>query len=192
MRSVKHMTRKQITYNPWYTISYEPILNIANWHDFCADTEKKIIAIFSWMPQTIMSIKHKGNKFKYELYDNKALSEAVDRSRQAFDAVKNSRLLEFDIDGNAQHLQTLFGALFPILGSVASSKYFHFSAPCLFPMWDRQLRLKQGLDDTPNGYIEYMRRFKRQLADPENSKAALAAYPPNAVRGWDIVCMKNR
>ena len=181
-----------MAYNPWYTISYEPILDIANWKDYCADTEKKIVAIFSWMPQTIMSVKHKGNKLKYEIYDNKALTAAVKSSRPAFEAVSHNQLLEFDIDENAHHLETLCEALFPILGSVASSKYFHFSAPCLFPMWDRQLRLKQGLDDTPNGYIEYMRRFKLQLAKPENSRAALAAYPANAVRGWDIVCMENR
>jgi hypothetical protein len=59
-------------------------------------------------------------------------------------------------------------------------------------MWDRQLRLKEGLDDTPNGYIEYMRRFKLRLAKPEKLRAALAAYPANAVRGLDVVCMENK
>ena len=181
-----------MAYNPWYTISYEPILDIANWKDYCADTEKKIVAIFSWMPLTIMSIKAKGNKRKYEIYDNKALTVAVKRSRSAFEAVRYNQLLEFDIDKNAHHLKTLCEALFPILGSVAGSKYFHFSAPCLFPMWDRQLRLKEGLDDTPRGYIEYMRRFKTALAKPEKLRAALAAYPANAVRGLDIVFMENK
>jgi hypothetical protein len=181
-----------MAYNPWYIISYETILDMANWKDFCADTEKKIVAIFAWMPQTIMSIKHKGNKLKYEIYDNKALAVAVKNSSPSFEAISRYQLLEFDIDENARHLETLCKALFPNLGSVASSKCFHFSAPRLLPMWDRQLRLKQGLDDTPYGYIEYIRRFKLQLAKPENSSAALAAYPANAVRGWDIVCMENR
>ena len=141
-QAVKHVEeRENAADNPWYTISYEPILDIANWQDYSADTEKKVVAIFSWMPQTIMSIKHKGNKLKYEIYDNKALANAVERSRQAFEAVRHNLLLEFDLENNVQYLRTLCEALFPILGSVASSKYLHFSNPCLFPMWDRQLRL---------------------------------------------------
>lgn len=179
-------------YNPWYIFSYEPMMDMANWQDFSADIEKKVVVIFSWMPQTIMAIKHKGDKRKYEIYDNKALADAVGHSVQAFTAVRGSLLLEFDLDSNTRYILTLCEALFPILGSVASSKYLHFSAPQLFPMWDRQLRLKEGLDDTALGYIEYMRRFKKELARRENLKAALAAYPANAVRGWDIVRMKNR
>jgi len=168
------------------------MMNMANWHDFCADIEKKVVVIFSWMPQTIMAIKHKGDKRKYEIYDNKALFSAVEKSVKSFEAVSGGLLLEFDIDSNSRHILALCETLFPILGSVASSKYLHFSAPHLFPMWDRQLRLKEGLDDTALGYIEYMRRFKKELAKPENLEAALAEYPTNAVRGWDIVRMKNR
>jgi len=181
-----------MNYNPWYVFSYEPMMNMADWQDFHADVEKKVVVIFSWMPQTIMAIKHKGDKRKCEIYDNIALSNAVGNSVKEFEAVKGGLLLEFDLDSNSRYILALCETLFPILGSVASSKYLHFSAPQLFPMWDRQLRLKEKLDDTAFGYIEYMRRFKKELANPTNLEAALAEYPTNAVRGWDIVRMKNR
>jgi hypothetical protein len=181
-----------MAYNPWYTDTYEPILNIANWDSFADDAPKKMVAIFSWMPQTIMSIRHPGKQFKYQLFELKSLIDALKKSENNFDLLKFSTLLSVDITLHQNKIEELFSALFHIMGAVATSKYLHFSAPRLFPMWDRQIRVKGGFSEDSSGYFAYMSKFKSDLQIESNLEKAKQKYPANPIRGWDIVSMESR
>jgi hypothetical protein len=181
-----------VAYNPWYSATYEHILEIAEWARLSADVEKKVVGVFSWMPQTIMSIKAAGGGFRFEQYNATAIAAAVLPFEQDFLRVRELVLTEFDIDANRELVGGVCNALFPIMGSVASSKYLHFSAPKLFPMWDRQIRHARHHQDTVDGFLAYIADFRSELEVEENLKAALQKYPGNPVRGWDIVGMENR
>lgn len=179
-------------YNAWYNDTYDSIFKMANWTTFSADVPKKVVCVYSWMPQTLMGVKHTGGRPKwasFSLNDVQAATRAVDSE---FSEIHALTLREVNIDECDRHLRTVISALIQPFGVVAASKYLHFSAPKLFPMWDRSIRLARGHADTVDGFIEYMRAFKVDLLNPANMQAALAQYPANAVRGWDIVNMRNR
>lgn len=188
-----------MAYNRWYTYTYEPILRIADWSELSADVEKKVVAIFSWMPRTIMNIshtdkEHPGRKYKCEVFALQSVLEKLVQVSDDFNAIKKCELMKFDFDlpEHTAELKRLCEALFDIFGSVAASKYLHFSAPKLIPMWDLELRKGKGFKDSPDGFIRYMSWFKDQLEDDDNYRAALQRYPDNVIRGWDIICMERR
>ena len=183
----------KVPYNPWYSSTYETILDIANWGRLDAEVDRKIVAIFSWMPQTLMSIRHRGLRFKFEIYTKEHVTESLAPVAGQFGVLQESRLAEFDLCGsNREILVRACEVLFPILGTVAGSKYLHFSAPKLIPMWDRKIRLGAGCRDSVEGFMDYVRTFKAELGNECNLQEALREYPNNAVRGWDIVRMKGR
>lgn len=177
-------------YNQWYEITYEPIFTMADWQNFNKDLERKLVAIFSWMPQTIMSIKHDKESMKCHHFGKTEFQSAIDSCQSHFDELKGLSLVSADLSVWEKPISEVCGILFPILGSVASSKYLHFSAPYFFPMWDRQIRIKAKFPDSPVGYVSFMQMFKDQMK--LNFKEAKCKYPSNPVRGWDIVCMENR
>jgi hypothetical protein len=43
-----------LSYNPWYTNSYEAILSTAPWPRWTEQVPTKIALVFSWMPSVIM------------------------------------------------------------------------------------------------------------------------------------------
>src|SRR5271155_5588168 len=135
-------------YNRWYTYTYNHILQMANWSDLAADVETKVIAIFSWMRQPIMSIKHSKDSVKHELITPDLIRAALGGVSDEFDKIKDLELKDFDVQRHEKILKDLCDALFPIFGSVAASKYLHFSAPRFLPMWDRTLRVSKGLEDS--------------------------------------------
>ena len=49
-------------YNKWYLDTYDEILKMADWSRFDVEVSRKVVCIFSWMPQTIMGLKAKGGK----------------------------------------------------------------------------------------------------------------------------------
>jgi hypothetical protein len=181
-----------MAYNPWYCATYETILEIATWADLSADIEKKILGIFSWMPQTIMAVRHPGKRFKFEFYTAEGLRDALTPLQERFNAIRKQQLMHFDIPNNTEILEGLCATLFPALGAIGGSKFLHFSAPRLLPMWDRKIRLAGGYDDSGAGYIAYMTAFQHALTVKENRDEAVRRYPSNIVRGWDIVCMERR
>lgn len=181
-------------YNPWYTATYQPILEMANWGILTADIEKKIIAVFSWMPQTVMSITHsrKPHRCKWEIYSVEMLRSALDPVDAPFAKIAKKLLTEIDASQNRIVIENLYAALFPILGSVAASKYMHFSAPHLLPMWDETIREDGGYKNSVSGYFDYLSAFRNQLNVPKNYRKAIERCPDNAVRGWDMECMRRR
>jgi len=179
-------------YNLWYTWTYEAIPEMADWRNLAADIERKVVTIFAWMPQTIMSIRQKGGGFKHQEFTPQAIGDQLDPLAQAFTGIAREELRKFDIAKHEEFLLKVCDVLFQFLGSVAGSKYLHFSAPRLFPMWDRSLRIGARFKDSPTGYICYMKQFKTALMDKANEAKALEKHPMNPVRGWDIVCMEQR
>jgi hypothetical protein len=181
-------------YNPWYTATYQPILEMANWKKLTADIEKKIIAIFSWMPQTIMSVTHSQNpnRCKWEIYSVEHLRSALEPMEASFAPIATIGLAEIDMARNGAVIEELCAALFPMLGSVAASKYMHFSAPHLLPMWDKGIREDGGYEDSISGYLDFLSAFSRQLRVPRNYRKAIERCPTNPVRGWDIECMLQK
>ena len=143
-----------MAYNPWYSATYEPIIRMAKWDEPCEDLEVKVIAIFSWMPQTIMKVKHEGGKYKCELFDVNSLHLALKSCSFHFYTLREKSLISENIHEWKQEIITICKYLFPIFGSVATSKYLHFSIPSFFPMWDSQIRKKAGLGDTPDGFFK--------------------------------------
>ena len=178
-------------YNPWYCDTYETILGMAAWSNLSEDIERKIVCIFSWMPRTIMSVPHPGKQFKCHCYSPQNLRDRLAPLQEEFNRIREQRLMDFDIARNRDILERLCEALFPVLGSVAASKFLHFSAPTLLPMWDSDIRKSRGHEDTAAGYIAYMTDFKDKLTVAENRNEALLKHP-NIVRGWDIVGMERR
>ncbi|BEP70889.1 MULTISPECIES: hypothetical protein [unclassified Variovorax] len=179
-------------YNPWYGHTYEVIQELADWRTFSRDIPKKVMCIYSWMPQTLMSVKHAGGGTKwsaFSLEDIERLTKTVDSE---FAAVQSLELQKANLEELEGSLRNIASVLFPPFGPVAMSKYLHFSAPTLFPMWDRRIRSSRKHAATVDGYLEYMRVFKEELMEASNMEKALSQYPSNAVRGWDIVNMMRR
>ena len=72
-------------YNQWYVATYEAILSMAKWQDFTAHVERKLVCIFSWMPQAIMNVNYSGSpkkgtkKLRSEVFDVQQATECVRR-----------------------------------------------------------------------------------------------------------------
>ncbi len=178
--------------NQWYAFTYEAILDLADWATLEADVEKKIVGIYSWMPQTIMKLRMPENRYMCDVFSIENVREAARQSSIHIAQLNGLTLQNIDLEENSVVISNILAPMFNVLGSVAASKYFHFSRPLLFPMWDATLRKKAGLENSPNGFIQYMQVFKAELNVPENVNAATQRYPENLVRGWDMVRMENR
>jgi hypothetical protein len=181
-----------VAYNPWYTATYLPILDIADWSLLTADLERKVIAIFSWMPKTIMAINHAGKRYKWEIHSIESMYAALEPMQERFSTIQNEHLKNFVISRHRVVIVNLFDTLSPIMGPVAASKYMHFSAPQLLPMWDNVIRKDAGCEATGNGYVHFMAGYQRQLRVLSNYREAIDKCPHNAVRGWDMVLMERR
>jgi hypothetical protein len=107
-------------YNRWYTYAYDHIRQIADWSDLAADVEIKIIAIFSWMRQPIMSIKHSKDSVKHELITPDLIRATLESVSGEFDKIKTLELKDFDVHRHEKTLEELCDALFPIRRARAS------------------------------------------------------------------------
>lgn len=185
-------------YNQWYVATYEVILSMANWQDLTADLERKLVCIFSWMPQAIMNVNHSGSakkgtlKRRSELFGVRQASECVRKAASHLETVKDKELLSLNLQDIREDVLGICGPIFDLLGSVAGSKFLHFSRPRLFPIWDSSLRLSAKLPDSPEGYFEYMKLFQSELELPENEEHARRECSCNPVRGWDVCRMKRK
>lgn len=178
--------------NPWYAYTYEAILDLANWEMLDADVAKKMVGIYAWMPQTLMKLRMPQNRFMSDVYSLQDVASAATQTVGPMEPLNNIALLDLNLEENTEQIERVLTPLFSVLGSVAASKYLHFSRPYLFPMWDATLRNEAGLENSPAGFIQYMRLFKQELDEEENCTAAAQRYPNNLIRGWDIVRMENR
>ena len=178
--------------NPWYVFTYETILGLANWSAFDAEIERKVVGVFSWMPMIIMNVKYQGNQRRCDVFSIDDVREAASNSSVFVSELDRLTLQGIVIDDHVDDLIAAFAPMFNVFGSVGASKYFHFSRPLLFPMWDKEMRERAHLPDSPDGFVDYMRLFQAELEVPENFDLARAEYSPNVVRGWDIVRMRNR
>jgi hypothetical protein len=180
--------------NPWYGYTYEAIFGMAKWYIFPAEIDRKMVCIFSWMPQTIMNINMPGGKKRFEF----TVEEVSDAAQRAFNALEDYDSVcccycDFEIDKNRTSILNTVRPLFDVLGPVTASKFLHFSRPCLFPMWDRAIAIQSGFPGlSVDDYVDFMKQFQDELCVPENMEVAKRNYPRNPVRGWDIEKMKNR
>jgi hypothetical protein len=179
-------------YNTWYDSTYEAIFDMATWTVFHADVAKKVACIFAWMPQTIMGVKGRARIPKWASYSHREVCEVLESVSPQFTPLQKLSLLSTAIADIEGGLRPALEATFPLFGSVAASKYLHFSAPQLIPMWDRSIRLSRKHLDSADGFIEYIRLFQAELREPDNLQEARTAYPANPVRGWDIRNMRGR
>lgn len=179
-------------YNTWYDSTYDAILTMADWSRLDVDVAKKMVCVYGWMPQTIMGIKHVGGRPKWANFAIADLQLALAQASKHFSGLHALDLRTTNIDKLEKRLHRVLQLLLPPLGSVVASKYLHFSAPKFLPMWDRAIRLGREHADTPQGFIDYVRQFKSELAIRKNLRAAMQAYPSNPVRGWDVVNMRRR
>lgn len=181
-----------MAYNPWYSATYRPLLDMADWRVLTADLERKVIGIFSWMPTTIVSVKHAGNVYKWEMNSVASIRAALEPMQLRFAVIRREHLRNFVISRHEGFISNLFDAVAAIMGPVAASKFLHFSAPQLLPMWDNAIRINAGCEATGAGYIHYTADCQRQLRVRKNYQAAIERCPDNVVRGWDMVCMERR
>lgn len=178
--------------NPWYAFTYEAILDLANWEVLDADVAKKMIGIYAWMPQTLMKLRMPQKRFMCDVYSLQDVASAAKRAIKPMEPLNRITLLDLNFAEYSDQIEGVITPLFDVLGSVAASKYLHFSRPNLFPMWDAMLRKKAEFENSPAGYIQYMHLFKLELGDEENRASAAVKYPSNLIRGWDIVRMEHR
>ena len=180
-------------YNQWYPATYDKIFSMASWQDFTADVERKVVCVFSWMPQTIMNVRHPGKRKKSELFGVGDACEHVRAASLHFERVKNMELASVNLQDIRSDIIGSSEPIFALFGPSAGSKFLHFAAPRLFPMWESSLRKEAKLSKGSSGeYFQYMQLFQRELRDPQNIHDALTEYPGNPVRGWDIRRMKQR
>src|SRR6266540_3016361 len=121
-------------YNLWYTWTYEAIPEMADWRNLAADIERKVVTIFAWMPQTIMSIRQKGGGFKHQEFTPQAIGDQLDPLAQAFTGIAREELRKFDIAKHEEFLLKVFDVLFPFPGAVAGPKHLPFPSPSVLPM----------------------------------------------------------
>lgn len=178
--------------NPWYRFTYEAILSLADWQKFDADVDKKIVGIYSWMPQTIMRLRMTQRRVRCNEFSIEDVTHAASESEKHIPILENIPLQKFDSNEMGNVVRDVAAPLFEVLGGVASAKYLHFSRPYLFPMWDRRMRIQGGFPDSPEGYIGYMEQFKLDIEDEGNIKIALDHYHKNIIRGWDMEKMRRR
>lgn len=178
--------------NPWYAFTYDAILDLANWEILDADVAKKMVGIYSWMPQTIMKLRMPQNRFMCDVHSLQDVTLAATQTVPNMEPLNNTTLQKLAFEEGAEQIEIVLTPLFGVLGSVAASKYLHFSRPHLFPMWDATLRTEAHLENSPAGFLQYMQLFKQELLIEENANAAAQRYPGNLIRGWDVVRMENR
>ena len=185
-------------YNQWYVATYEDILSMANWGDFASDLGRKLVCVFSWMPRAIMNVNHSGSakngnlKLKSKAFGVRSAGEYIRNAASHFEAVRDKELLSVNLADIKEDVLATCSPVFRLLGSVAASKFLHFSCPHLFPMWDSSLRKNAKLRDSPEGYFEYMLLFQSEISLPENQELARGECSHNPVRGWDVCRMKRR
>jgi hypothetical protein len=120
-------------YNQWYVATYEAILSMANWQDFTADLERKVVCIFSWMPQAIMNVNHSGSskkgdqRRKSEVFDVLQAAECVRKAASHLEKAREKELLSVNLEEIKGEVLGVCAPLFCLLGSVAGSKFLHFS-----------------------------------------------------------------
>jgi hypothetical protein len=179
-------------YNTWYDATYDAIFTMADWSKLNADVPKKVACVYAWMPLTIMGVKHAGGMPKWATYSLPDVQVVLNQAADPFAALTQLDLIQTDIATIEAGLLNVLELVFPLFGSVAASKYLHFSAPRLIPMWDRSIRIAQRHGDSPQGFLSYVRQFKNELSVPENLLAAQRLYSDNSIRGWDIFNMRSR
>ena len=126
-------------YNQWYVATYEVILSMANWPDFTADLERKLVCIFSWMPQAIMNVNHSGStkkgnlKRKSDLFGVQQAADGVRKGASYLKTARDRELASVNLQEIKGEVLGVCAPIFDCLGSVAGSKFLHFSRPHLFP-----------------------------------------------------------
>ena len=168
-------------YNPWYTLTYEKILEAVKWHDLLVDLDLKIALVFSWMPMVIMH--HRENRTHAEI-------EAVlDGANSRFVGLPMADLWEIQhLSPHRDAIVSAFDGLRECLGGVAASKFLHFSRPRFFPMYDRRIAGIKSGDD----YFRFIVHVRDKLRVRKNQEIAKTKYPANLLRGWDIHLMQTR
>lgn len=195
VKKIKTNKKFDNTYNQWYNITYETILKMVDWNHFSKDIDKKIVCIFSWMPMSIMNIKTKKESnanLKSQLFNLDDVTNGIVDVEIDFNKISNQLLIKVNLEDIKKEVIKICSTLFKYFGSVASSKYLHFSAPKLFPMWDSNLRISEKLKDNSDGYYEYMKLFRDEIINEDNYKMAIKEFDNNVLRGWDICRMKRR
>jgi len=186
------------TYNVWYSATYERIFDMANWSEFSSDLDKKIVCVFAWMPQAIMNIHHSGKGknlvTKASIYDPIKVYQVFEELKSVAKYFKDKNLTDTDLDDSLvkNRICKLCNPLFSILGSVATSKFLHFSYPYFFIMWDNSLRKKKQCKNSQDGYWEYLKKAQKALKNKRIIKLAKKEYKFNPVRGLDVYWMKTK
>jgi hypothetical protein len=177
--------------NQWYEGTYDEILHMVPWRTFAAGVPEKLVCIYSWMPQTIMNVKGTATDSRAAIYSPGDVRNGLKPISRLVDRVRGERLLAARIDELARTIERIWMPLNVLLGATAASKYLHFSLPHLFPMCDVETRkiYNQG---RPFNYAAFMAAFREDLLTGHNKRRALALYPRNAIRGWDIHLMMSR
>lgn len=187
-------------YNPWYRNTYEAILHMANWSLLEAEIDRKLVCVFSWMPRTIMNVKHVDTadgepQTKAGVFKREEIESALSAHAANFYELRCMHLLEESFKLTSienENVVRLFDCLKEFLGSTAASKYLHFSAPFLFPMWDSSIRKENKVTDS-NGsaYLGFLEAIRAKLTSNQSAlRDAREAYLPNPIRGYDIVMME--
>lgn len=184
-------------YNRWYSETYETILeDMCKWNEFSADLKKKIVCIFAWMPQTIMNVTHSGKgeerETKATVYSLDTVEKEMEKLGEVSGFFKEKHLINTDLDSHSvkERIESLCKPIFEIFGPSAGSKLLHFSYPSFFIMWDSDLRKDQGCDNSPSGYLEYLKKAKAALKNERTIKAAKNEHS-NLIRGLDVYWMKE-
>jgi hypothetical protein len=184
-------TAKRRRQNEWYMHTYNTILDMADWSDVTSEIEKKIVCVFSWMPQGIMNVKDKGEMLKAELYSPADLAASLNDLGNEFQAICGRELQSTAIEDVRTHIQAIWTPLYKVLGASAASKYLHFSIPRLLPMSDRSIRRHYCGDPRIDDYLYYMVLFQKDLKNDVRQQKAREACADNLVRGLDIVNMRG-
>jgi hypothetical protein len=177
--------------NQWYEGTYDEILRMAPWRTFAAGVPEKLVCIYSWMPRTIMNVKGTATESRAAIYSPDDVRNGLKPVGRLVDRVRGYRLLAARIDELAPTIERIWTPLNGLLGATAASKYLHFSLPHLFPMCDVETR-KIYHQHRRFNYATFMAAFREDLLTGQNRRRALALYPRNAIRGWDISLMMSR
>jgi len=177
-------------YNKWYLDTYDEILKMADWSRFDVEVSRKVVCIFSWMPQTIMGLKAKGGKKLWQQVSLEKVQFVVSGLVSQFEATKSEDFSSYwRVDAQ---IKKLYSELSIILRSTAATKYLHFSHPKLFPMWDSEIKRNLGLKDSAEDYLKLIDTYNSKYSDQNLRNIVLKEYPQNFVRAYDIYLMKNR
>ena len=185
------------TYNQWYSATYDKILCFCDWGRLDADVEMKVLCVFGWMPLAIMNVTDSGKgrerRTKAAIHHPEALRADLGELAQTGEFFRGRNLDDTDLQDPTLKAQVvgLCGPVFKALGSVAGSKFLHFSYPSFFIMWDRRLRANEKLKDSTEGYLEYLKKAQAALQSQEIRREAEKRYTANPVRGLDVYWMET-